>query len=92
MKRILMFALILGALTVGVTAYGSGSDTNSGATTESTLRYVTCYNCKGSGKCPSCGGVGAICINKHFNKWIDCVNCYNGSCTTCGGDGIITLP
>ena len=36
--------------------------------------------------------IDAICINQHFNKWVDCANCYNGSCTTCGGDGIITLP
>ena len=88
MKKFLAFVLVLGALVFGLTAYSSESPVDN----ESGYRRVQCHRCKGTGKCPSCGGAGAICINPQFNKWVDCANCYNGSCTTCGGDGIIILP
>ncbi len=92
MKKVLTFALVLGALVFGVTAYSSAAATNNDGTTVPSKRKVQCYKCNGTGKCRSCGGKGAICINPHFNTWIDCANCYNGSCLTCGGDGIIILP
>ncbi len=92
MKKFLTFALVFGAFVFGITAYNSVSATNNKSTPENSSRKVQCYKCKGTGKCFWCGGKGMICTNPHFNTWVDCAHCYNGTCLTCGGDGVIILP
>ena len=87
-----MSALVLGVLAIGATAYVSASTTSNDSSSDTNYRQVTCHRCKGTGKCPPCGGAGAFCVNAQLNKWVDCANCYDGSCLTCGGDGIIIIP
>lgn len=59
-----------------------------------------CSYCEGTGDCKECGGdmwvwkykwvyVNGSPETKHVNELCDGIYCYGGSCSKCGGDGVI---
>lgn len=72
-----------------VGGYSSGSSSSSSSSSSgSSSSERFCRLCVGSGKCRTCNGKGRYYDTSFgVSKWIDCPNCSDGRCTSCGGSG-----